>query len=117
MQGICPDNGFDTAFKGIKPNQYKYTWSKRTGNAVTHNIMRRFGYNVRSRQSAFKKAKTVSSLKKAIAKYTDHTKNTLYYVHVCGHVLLLDSNGNVLVDTDPRQRDRRQVLNVKAVFK
>ena len=101
----------------IKPNQYKFTWSKRTGNNAVHGIMCRFGWCVRSRKTAFKKAKTVSALKKAIASYTDLSADVCYYVHVNGHALLISANGDVLVDTDPRQRDRRKVLCVKAIFK
>ena len=115
FNGVCVSACL--SYLGIKPNQYKFTWSKRTGNNAVHGIMRRFGYAVRSRKTAFKKATTVSALKKAIKGYTDLSEGVYYYVHVPGHVLLLDSNGNVLVDTDPRQRDRRRVLGVKAVFK
>ncbi len=115
FNGVCVSACL--SYLGINPNQYKFTWSKRTGNDSALAIMRRFGYAVRSRKTAFKKATTVSALKKAIKGYTDLSDNVYYYVHVAGHVLLLDSNGNVLVDTDPRQRDRRRVLGVKAVFK
>ena len=115
FNGVCVSACL--SYLGIKPNQYKFTWSKRTGNDSALAIMRRFGYAVRSRKTAFKKATTVSALKKAIKGYTDLSENVYYYVGVKGHVLLLDSNGNVLVDTDPRQRDRRKVFKVKAVFK
>ena len=115
FNGVCVSACL--SYLGIKPNQYKFTWSKRTGNDSALAIMRRFGYAVRSRKTAFKKATTVSALKKAIKGYTDLSDNVYYYVGVKGHVLLLDSNGNVLVDTDPRQRDRRRVFKVKAVFK
>jgi hypothetical protein len=115
FNGVCVSACL--SYLGIKPNQYKFTWSKRTGNNAALAIMRRFGYAVRSRKTTFKKATTVSALKKAIKGYTDLSKNVYYYVGVKGHVLLLDSNGNVLVDTDPRQRDRRRVFKVKAVFK
>ena len=115
FNGVCVSACL--SYLGIKPNQYKFTWSKRTGNDSALAIMRRFGYAVRSRKTAFKKATTVSALKKAIKGYTDLSDNVYYYVGVKGHALLLDGNGNVLVDTDPRQRDRRRVFKVKAVFK
>ena len=115
FNGICVSACL--SYLDIKPNQYKFTWSKRTGNSAVHSIMRRFGYAVRSRKTAFKKAKTVSALKKAIKGYTDLSENVCYYVHVNGHALLISANGEVLVDTDPRQRDRRRVLCVKAIFR
>jgi len=115
FNGVCVSACL--SYLGIKPNSYKFTWSKRTGNDSALAIMRRFGYAVRSRKTAFKKATTVSALKKAIKGYTDLSDNVYYYVGVKGHALLLDGNGNVLVDTDPRQRDRRRVFKVKAVFK
>ena len=38
-------------------------------------------------------------------------------VTVRGHVLLMDSDGRVVVDTSPRKADRRTVWSVRAVFK
>ena len=115
FNGVCVSACL--SYLGIKPNDYKYTWSKRSRNDATLSIMRRFGWAVRSRKSAFKKCSTVSALKKSIKKYTDLADQVYYYVHVSRHVLLLDSSGNVLVDTDPRKRDRRKVYGVQAVFK
>ena len=115
FNGVCVSACL--SYLGILPNEYKYTWSKRTRNNVVSGIMRRFGYCVRSRKSAFKKCSTMGKLKKSIAKYNDVQDNVLYYVHVTGHVLLLDKNGKVLVDTSPRKNDRRKVWDVKAVFK
>jgi hypothetical protein len=115
FNGVCVSACL--SYLDIKPNDYKFTWSKRTGNSAVHSIMRRFGWCVRSRKTAFKKATTVSALKKAIKGYTDLSENVCYYVHVNGHALLISANGDVLVDTDPRQRDRRKVLCVKAIFR
>lgn len=115
FNGVCVSACL--SYLDIEPNQYKFTWSKRTGNNAVHSIMRRFGYAVRSRKTAFKKATTVSALKKVIKGYTDLSENVCYYVHVNGHALLISANGEVLVDTDPRQRDRRRVLCVKAIFR
>jgi len=114
FNGVCVSACL--SYLGIKPKDYKFTWSKKTMNSATYNIMRRFGYSVRSRKTAFKKAKTVSALKKAIKAYVDVCADVYYYVQVSGHVLLIDSSGNVLVDTAPRKRDRRKVVCVKAVF-
>ena len=38
-------------------------------------------------------------------------------IRVKGHALLLDYNGNTIVDTDSRVRDRRKVLDIRAVFR
>tara|TARA_B100001059_G_C17639810_1_gene478769 strand:- start:308 stop:772 length:465 start_codon:yes stop_codon:yes gene_type:complete len=78
----------------------------------------RFRWQVRSRNSKLiKKGKTtVSQLKKKLLKHIDKEKNILaLIVHVEGHVLLLDSDSTVLVDTAPRKRDVRKVFNVYAV--
>ena len=101
---------------GIRPDQYKYTWSTKAGNNYD-NILRRFGYNVRSRKSVFKKATTVSQVCKLIKKYDKDSRDTYYMISVSSHVLLVASNGNVIVDTASRVRDRRKVLSVRAVFK
>ena len=67
FKGVCVSAVL--AFFGIAPNQYRYTWSKKKGNNYDA-ILRRFGYAVRSRKSAFKKAKTVSQLSKLITPTT-----------------------------------------------
>jgi hypothetical protein len=41
----------------------------------------------------------------------------MYLLHVMGHVLLLNSKGETVVDTAPRKVDRRKVYNVVAIFK
>ena len=35
-----------------------------------------------------------------------------YVIRVKGHVLALDAKGKVIADTDPRQRDRRQITHI-----
>jgi len=39
-----------------------------------------------------------------------------YIVHVEGHVLLLNADGESVVDTDARKRDRRKMLGVWGVY-
>lgn len=39
-----------------------------------------------------------------------------YIVRVDGHVLLLDAQGQTLVDTDSRKRDRRKVTHVYGIY-
>lgn len=116
FKGVCVSACL--GYFGIEPHQYKYTSSKRGGayNPIL-GIYRRFGWSVRSRKSTLiKGSKSVGSVRKAIEGYTDYTDNVKYLIHVAGHVLLLDSNGNTIVDTDPRKVDRRKVLNVWAIF-
>jgi hypothetical protein len=116
FKGICVSACL--SYLGIEPNQYKFTWSKKTGNKAVASILRRFGWSVRSRNSTLiKGTKTVGAVRKAIREYQDYTNDVLYYIHVSGHVLLLNSNGETVVDTDSRKVDRRRVLNVHAVFK
>jgi hypothetical protein len=116
FKGICVSACL--GYFGIHPTQYKFTWSKRTGNKSTHAILRRFGWSVRSRNSALLKGtKTVGSVRRAIKDYTDYTNDVMYYIQVNGHVLLLNSNGDTVVDTAPRKVDRRRVYNVTAIFK
>ena len=115
FKGVCVSACL--GYFGIKPDQYKYTWSKVAGNNHLA-IFRRFGWAVRSRKSTLiKGSKTVASVCKEIAKYTDYTNDVMYLIHVKGHVLLVNSNGKVVVDTDPRKVDRRKVCNVTAIFK
>tara|TARA_R110001592_G_scaffold169944_4_gene406691 strand:- start:358 stop:735 length:378 start_codon:yes stop_codon:yes gene_type:complete len=41
---------------------------------------------------------------------------TAYMVWVDGHVLLLGADGATIVDTDPRQRDRRKIKGIWGVY-
>lgn len=70
-------------------------------------------YTVRSRKSLLK-ADTVGALRKEIQEKIDALA---FIVRVDGHVILLDCNGNTVVDTDPRKRDKRKVTHVYAVWK
>lgn len=114
FKGVCVSAVL--AFFGIAPDQYKYTWSKKRGNNYDA-ILRRFGYSVRSRNSAFKKAKTVGQLRSLVRNYDKHEPCVYYMVSVRGHVLLMDTGGRTVVDTAPRKNDRRSVVKVRAVFK
>lgn len=116
FKGVCVSACL--GYFGIEPTMYKFTWSKRRGNDSAKAIFRRFGYAVRSRKSAFiKGTKTVAAVRTAIAQYEDYTEDVMYYVQVSGHVLLINAQGQTVVDTDPRKVDRRRVLDVSAIFK
>jgi len=72
-------------------------------------------FSVRSRKSAFK-AKSVSQFKNAIADRAVEAGLVGFVVAVKGHVLLLNKSGEVVVDTDPRVRDRRPVQSIHGLF-
>jgi len=83
-------------------------------------ILRRHGYAVRSRMSKLPKNPTIGKTRDAIKKMDD-PKGTKYMVVVQGngycHAMLLDANGKTVVDTDPRKRDKRKVVSIKAVYR
>ena len=114
FKGICVSAVL--SYFGVTPDKYHYT-SSNTNKRAYEVILRRFGWNVRSRQSVFKKATTMGKLKKAIKEYSDYTTDVNYMVLVKGHLLLLNSKGETIVDTAPVKIDKRRVLDVTAVFK
>ena len=99
------------------------------------NILRKNGWAARSRNShinrGYRKLKMKSGTKsvgqaRRIIAYVNSDSpeanawgdplGTRYMIRVEGHALLLDYHGNTIVDTDPRVRDRRKVLDIRAVF-
>ena len=102
---------------GIDINGFNYTGSASDGRRQT--ILRRNGYAVRSRKSRLPKTATIGTTRKAIRKMNDPT-GTKYLVIVWGkgycHAMLLDEHGATLVDTAPRDRDRRKVHSIHAVW-
>ena len=54
---------------------------------------------------------------RAIIAKMDDPSHALYLVIVDGHMLMLDRNGKTIVDTAPRLRDARRVIDIKAVWK
>ena len=60
---------------------------------------------------------TVGSLRKAMHDYATNEQHLIAYViRVEGHVLMIDRNGKTLVNTAPRKRDRRKVLDIKGIY-
>ena len=60
---------------------------------------------------------TVGSLRKAMNDYAAKEQHLIAYViRVEGHVLMIDRNGKTLVDTAPRKRDKRKVLDITGVY-
>jgi len=96
---------------GIHPSQYHYS-----GHANQRaNVLRKHGWAVRSRFSQLRRNASVGQARQTIINLNDPT-GTHYMVTVERHCLLLDENGNTIVDTAPRKRDRRKVKAIHAVF-
>ena len=99
---------------GVDASTYRYSGRSSQRKA----ILRRVGYAVRSRLSRLKR-KTVGGSRSAIRKMDDPvgTKYMLTLVSGSyGHAILLDDSGATVVDTDPREADRRIVVAIHAVF-
>lgn len=75
------------------------------------NGLRRNGYSVRSRKSSIKKDSTVGSVRTQLA----NLEPGIYLVRVPGHAMLMNHNGETIVDTDPRKRDRRRITHIYLV--
>tara|TARA_R110002020_G_scaffold102008_1_gene239826 strand:- start:238 stop:714 length:477 start_codon:yes stop_codon:yes gene_type:complete len=85
---------------------------------------RKVGFQVRSRKSNLKKNSTVGAARKTIRKLAEKENEKFlwfriqpvaYIVRVEGHALLMDNDGNTIVDTDPRKADRRKITHFYAV--
>lgn len=72
----------------------------------------RMDYVVRSRKSTLGGA-TVGGSRKLIKEKGDAK---FYIVRISGHVLLLNANGDTIVDTAPRKRDRRKLTHIYGVY-
>ena len=94
------------------------TWNDRTQKNVWDNTLRRAGYSVRSRMSKLSaKEKSVAGARNKLAAVAaDEPSIRAFVVRVEGHVLVLNRDGETVVDTDPRKADRRKVKGVFAVM-
>ena len=73
--------------------------------------------SVASVVGANKSNKSVGAIRADLLKHSaKHNDVCSYVVRVDGHVLLIDRDGKTLVDTDPRKKDRRKVLDVYGVY-
>lgn len=100
---------------GIEPSTYHYSGKTQQMAA----ILRRNGYAVRSRRSWLRKRKTVGAARAAIRAMQDPPGTKYLLILVYGtsrHAVLVDANGATLVDTDPREADRRRIVDIRAVF-
>lgn len=101
---------------GVPVDGFDYTGSIHSQNYLR--ILNRFGFSTRSRKSKMPKSLSIGACRKAIKKLEE---DAVYFVIVRGqgycHAMLLDSNGNTVVDTAPRKRDKRAVHSIHAVTK
>lgn len=93
---------------GIAPDSYRYCDCRKD----VERILRANGFSVRSRRSRVGYGLTVGQLRERLRALNEPG---LYYVSVPGHALLLSDCGETVVDTDPRDRDRRSVLAITKV--
>lgn len=100
---------------GIPVSSYHSTSTPRNLNSY-ENVIRRNGFALRSRSSRIGKTATVGSIRTKIQGFDDPS-GTVYLVRLKDHVLLMDSQGKTLVDTDSRKRDRRKVIRLQAIWK
>ena len=99
---------------GIAPGTYKYSGMLKQRLA----ILNRNGFAARSRKSRLPKGISVGAARKIIANNNwGDPRGTRYMIRVQGHALLLDNLGATIVDTAPRKRDRRTILDIRAVFR
>ena len=77
----------------------------------------RTAYTVRSRFSQVK-GLSVGGCRAKLQKITEREglNPVGYLVFIDGHAMLLDKAGQTVVDTDPRQRDRRKVRELFVVY-
>jgi len=94
---------------GIDQDQYRY--SQFLSDMLS--ILRRKGFNCRSRKSSIKPGSTIGSVRGQLKKLG----YGIYLVNVSGHVLLMDQNGKTIIDTDPRKRDRRRIIKIYKIYK
>jgi hypothetical protein len=100
---------------GVSPEAYNYTSSK--GNRYAwENVLRRFGYSVRSRATEFKVTKAdryspkLANLSdvRARLKKSKYTHNDRFLLTLeqskCAHLILVDGNGEIIRDTAPKMR-------------
>lgn len=106
-------------YLGISPDRYHYTSSN--GNVAAYkNVLRRFGYSVRSRKSEFriKNSPTMTDLRKKLRK-SQYTSKDLFLVHGYqskkAHLMILNGNGETVIDTSLGSKWR--VLDISIVEK
>ena len=103
-------------FFNIPMDGYSYTSSHKNVNAYM-NVLRRFGYSVRSRKSEFKASKfpTMTELKRNMKK-SSYTENDFFVVSgfqaKVAHLMVLDGNGTTIIDTAPKSKWRIRTVSI-----
>lgn len=81
-------------------------------------ILSRHNLSARSRKSKMPKSLTIGACRKAIKNLDE---KAVYMVIVWGsgycHAMLLDNQGQTIVDTDKRVKDKRKVHSIHAITK
>ena len=95
------------------------TWNNRTQRNVWDDTLRRHGYAVRSRTSQLpSKGRTVAGIRQKLAQIAaGEPQIQAFAVTVRGHVLVVDRNGQTVVDTAPNYTRRKQVVTVHAIWR
>ncbi|HEY5657003.1 MAG TPA: hypothetical protein VIY27_04365 [Myxococcota bacterium] len=75
-------------------------------------------YTVRSRRSSVR-GRTVGAIRGQLARVAADAPGRVvgFVVGVPGHVLVMASDGRTLIDTSPKQRDRRRVTHLYVVYR
>ena len=103
-------------FFGIPMDGYSYTSSHKNINAYM-NVLRRFGYSVRSRKSEFKALKfpTMTQLKSNMRK-SKYGVNDYFVVSgfqaKVAHLMVLNGNGDTIIDTAPKSKWRIRTVSI-----
>jgi hypothetical protein len=109
-------NGLRTTCTSAALNYFgvnNHRYSQTMGDCV--NLLRRAGYKVRSRTSALGRNAKVCDVKKRLEKVSN--RKGCFLVFVKGHVLVQNSLGITVVDTDPRKVDRRKVTKIYEIYR
>jgi hypothetical protein len=103
-------------FFGISENEYHYTSSDKNRTAYI-NVLRKFGYSVRSKKSEFKASKfpTMTELKKNMRK-SNYGANDFFIVSgfqsKSAHLMVLNGNGETIIDTAPKKKWRVRLVSI-----
>ena len=90
-------------FFGIPFDSYHYT-SSRSNRHAYKNVLRKFGWSVRSKKSEFKALKPITMTKlRANMKKSEYTSNDYFIVlgaqSKVAHLMVLNGNGEIVIDT------------------
>jgi hypothetical protein len=103
-------------FFGVKDTQYRYTSSN--GNRTNFvDVLRRFGYSVRSKKSEFKATKypTMTQLRKEMRK-SSYTSSDYFIVSgfqkTSAHLMVLNGNGETVIDTAPKKKWKIRMVSI-----